>query len=290
MENMTQDIGLTEAQVKEYWEKGYLVFDNVIGEEEVEELREACEHAKITALRSQQDYETMTVHALGITALHPSFLKLAKHPAIVAKIVPLLGPDIELEHSKLATKPPTKDVGSFAWHQDLAFYPHTNTDLLSVMVMLDDATPENGCMQMIKGSHKLGLLDHAVEGRFVGACQEKHLWLSPENPDDIEYIIPKTGGISIHHCLTLHGSDVNLSGRPRRGVVFSYRACDAHQMADMLFDDTGLIIAGSSKGVVRCDIGTVVLPNRGGDMPFGSTWNQIGPFAKAYNRMNGRVR
>jgi phytanoyl-CoA hydroxylase len=275
-----KDIGLSEQDVERYWEDGYLVFDGIITNEEVEELRTACEQPQILALRTQKEYETMTVHALGITSLHPAFLKLAKHPAIIAKIQPLLGPDIQLQHSKLATKPPTKGVGVFPWHQDYAFYPHTNTDLLSVMVMLDDATPENGCMQMVKGSHKFGILNHEKNGRFVSECQESSYW---QEPYEVVYITPKTGGISIHHSLTLHGSEANLSGRPRRGLVFSYRADDSHQLADTIFDDTGLLISGSRRGVVRCDVGLVTLPNRGGDTPYGTSWNQLGGFAEEEN-------
>jgi ectoine hydroxylase-related dioxygenase (phytanoyl-CoA dioxygenase family) len=277
---------LTDSEVKQYWEDGFLVVDDVLSIEEVEELRHACEDPQILALRSQKDYETKTVHALGITSLHPAFLKLAKHPAIVERIKPLLGPDIELEHSKLATKPPTKGVGVFPWHQDYAFYPHTNTDLLSVMVMLDDATPENGCMQMVKGSHKLGILDHAKDGRFVAECQESHYWLEPANPSNVVDVTPRTGGISIHHALTLHGSDANKSGNPRRGIVFSYRACDSYQLADALFDDTGLLISGSNKGYVRCDAGIVILPDRGGATPYGAAWNQLGPFAAEHNKQS----
>ncbi|QHW31369.1 phytanoyl-CoA dioxygenase family protein [Paenibacillus rhizovicinus] len=278
--------GLTEQEISRYWEDGFLVFDDILTAEEVEELRLACEQPQITALRSQKDYETKTVHSLGITALHPAFLKLAKHPAIVAKLIPLLGADIELQHSKLATKPPTKGVGIFAWHQDYAFYPHTNTDLLSVMVMLDDATPENGCMRMVKGSHRLGQLNHLSDGRFAAECQESRYWERPANPNDIVLITPKTGGISIHHTLTLHGSDANASGKPRRGIVFSYRASDAYQLADTLFDDTGLTICGSNKGIVRCAAGVVTLPYRGGNTPYGSAWNQVGGFAWEKNGEN----
>ncbi|MBW7460529.1 phytanoyl-CoA dioxygenase family protein, partial [Paenibacillus sepulcri] len=214
-------------------------------------------------------------------------LKLAKHPAIIAKIQPLLGPDIQLQHSKLATKPPIKGIGEFPWHQDYAFYPHTNTDLLSVMVMLDDATPDNGCMQMVKGSNKFGILNHEKNGRFVSECQESSYW---QRPCEVVYITPKTGGISIHHSLTLHGSDANLSGRPRRGLVFSYRADDSYQLADAIFDDTGLLISGSRRGVVRCDIGLVTLPDRGGDSPYGTSWNQIGGFAKEDNNQEDNNR
>ena len=95
-------------------------------------------------------------------------MELARSERILGRVTPLIGPDIQLQHSKLATKPPAKGMGTFAWHQDFAFFPHTNSDLVAVMVMLDDATPENGCMQMVRGSHKLGLLDHTEDGQFHG--------------------------------------------------------------------------------------------------------------------------
>lgn len=275
---MTNNTALTEDQIKAYWDDGFLVFDDILNGAEVERLRECCEDPNITDKRNQEAYRKITLHQLGITSLHDAFLALAMHPAIVTKIKALLGPDIQLQHSKLATKPPSKGIGPFPWHQDYAFYPHTNTDLLSVMVMLDDATPENGCMQMVKGSHKLGVLNHAVDGRFTGACQEQEIWSMPGAVVDIT---PRAGGISIHHALTLHGSPANMSGKPRRGIVFSYRADDAYQLADNVFDDTGLLICGTRKGVVRCDVGTVVLPNRGGEMPYGSAYRQCGDAVQA---------
>jgi len=280
------DAKLTQAEIDAYWRDGFLVVDDVLDADELEELRSACEHPDVVSMRSQRDYETKTVHALGITSRHPAFHKLAVSPAIVGRIVPLLGPDVQLQHSKLATKPPTKGAGVFPWHQDFAFYPHTNTDLLSVMVMLDDATPENGCMQMVRGSHKLGVLPHDEDGMFTAECRESGHWTHPRSPEDVVHITPKAGGISIHHALTLHGSDANRSGLPRRGIVFSYRAADAYQLADALFDDTGLIVAGAYRGVVRCDAGVVTLPFRGGEAPYGTAWNQAGSFAL---RCNGRT-
>ena len=88
------------------------------------------------------------------------------------------------------------------------------------MVMLDDATPDNGCMYVRPGSHRLGLLNHHDEsGYWAGECVEKDLYASA---DAMVPLMPKAGGISIHHGLTLHGSGVNLSGKPRRGIVFAY--------------------------------------------------------------------
>ena len=144
------------------------------------------------------------------------------------------------------------------------------------MVMLDDATLENGCMQMVRGSHKLGLLDHSVDGIFQGACQESHLWEKTEN---LALIMPKAGGISIHHCLMLHGSEVNLSGQPRRGLVFQYRADDAFQLADTVWVDTGVLVCGQKREHARCDAGVLRLPKRHRQPRFGNAWNQEGELA-----------
>jgi phytanoyl-CoA hydroxylase len=270
--------GLTTKEINDYWRDGFIVINDVLNQDELEDLRAACDQPNVVLKRPQKDYETKTVHSLGITSLHPAFYSLAMHPVIVEKIKSLLGPDIQLQHSKLATKPLAKEKGLFPFHQDFAFYPHTNTDLLSVMVMLDDATPENGCMQMVKGSHKLGLLSHEANGQFTAECQVKEY---TEDSKKFINITPRAGGISIHHCLTIHGSPPNLSGRPRRGIVFSYRMDDAYQLADTIFEDTGLQICGSPKGVVRCEAETVRLPYRkGSPIPYGTAWNQIGEFAQ----------
>ncbi|WP_308637615.1 phytanoyl-CoA dioxygenase family protein [Paenibacillus silvisoli] len=279
--NQLQD-GLTAEEVKRYWEDGFLVFDDVLTPEELELYRIICDSETVVSHRSSSSYKQETVHLLGLTAMHPALLDLARHPAIVAKLIPLLGPDIQIQHSKLATKPPAKGLGKFPWHQDFAFYPHTNTDLLSVMIMLDDATPENGCMQMVKGSHTLGMLNHSVDGYFTSACHEPEYWENaPE--DQLVQITPRAGGISIHHCLTLHGSPVNLSGKERRGIVISYRADDAYQLADNLFNDTGIMVCGQRKEIVRCEPAVYRMPKRRPPLsstasyaPFGTAWNQVG--------------
>lgn len=278
-----ENAGLTKVQIKQYWEDGFLVIDDILSPEELEEYRALVEAPKINGIRAemQSRNKESTVHMLGLTSLETKFLDLAKHPRIVPLLIDLLGQDIQLQHSKLATKPYAQGVGTFPWHQDYMFYPHTNTDLLSVMVMLDDATIENGCMQMVKGSHKFGCLDHTKDGLFTGACTQSNYWEDPQYK--VVDIMPKAGGISIHHGLTLHGSGPNLSGKPRRGVVFSYRADDAYQLADGIWSDTGVLIAGERKEQVRCDAGIVRLPktHRYSGYPFGHAWNQDGEMAKS---------
>lgn len=271
-------VGLTPEELARYHRDGFLVFDDVFTPAEVEALRAAAESEKMRAEHHSSDgYLEKTVHMLGLTAKDPAFMDLAKDPRIVERLKPLLGPDIQLQHSKLAAKPATKNTGPFGWHQDFCYFPHSNYSLAAVMVMLDDATPDNGCMYMVKGSHRLGALDHAnAEGLFTGSCSEPRPW--EEDSSKVVAITPRAGGISIHHCLTLHGSPANRSGRPRRGLVFQYRADDAFQFADGVWADTGVLVSGQRRERVRCEAGVIRLPKttRYSGNPYGDAWNQAG--------------
>lgn len=268
----------------EYRGNGFVVVENVLSSEELEGLRRAEGSPEVQDTLKNAGIEYNIVHLLELTLKHPLFLALAKHPSIMRLIEPLLGPDIQLQHSKLATKPLAKGKGAFGWHQDFVFYPHTNTDLLSVFVYLDDATPENGCMSMVRGSHRLGPLRHHDEsGFFTAVCQENQYWTAPDAA--VEAVTPRAGSVSIHHCLTLHGSPANQSGAPRRGLVFSYRAADAYQLADTIFADTGLQVAGNPAKRVRCEEMRLAMPKRPWDekTPFGNAYHQCGEFAAQAN-------
>ncbi len=282
--SMTED-GLGAAHLAAFREDGFLVIDDLFTAAEVARWRAIID---ADSLFSSYRDAAGTVHLCGLTEQHPEFLALARDPRLVALLLPLIGPDIALMHSKLAAKPLRAGAGPFAWHQDGAYYPHSNTDVPSVMVMLDDATPENGCMRMVRGSHRLGYLPHHdEEGYFDGICR-RPIW--EERPQDVVEITPRSGGISIHHLLTLHGSPANQSGRPRRGLVFAYRAADALQLADQVFGDTGLIIHGALRGRVRCDPMPILLPRFPTgvrDGAHGTAWHQVGAFARARNRDAG---
>ena len=267
--------------LSKYQTDGFVVIDDVFTAGEIATMREAAESPEVSGEVQKAGGAHQTVHLLGLTARHPLFLELAKDQRLIDLLTPLLGPDIQLQHSKMAAQAMTPKAGGFGWHQDFAFFPHTNTSLAAVMVMLDDATPENGCMRMLRGSHKLGLRNHLREGHFTGGCQETSLW--EDAPEQVIPVTPRAGGISIHHCLTLHGSGQNISGLPRRGVVFQYRADDAYQLADAIFPDTGLLVSGERRGIVRCESASWVLPRRPGTNQFGSAWNQEGEFARQFD-------
>src|SRR4029078_13395908 len=98
---------------------------------------------------------------------HETFRKVATNPRILDPIESLIGPNFNLQHSKLNMKP--AKVGSVVeWHQDLAYFPHTNTDLVTTLIYLDEATKENGCLQVLP-RHHFHYFDHSgADGKFAG--------------------------------------------------------------------------------------------------------------------------
>jgi len=272
---------ITSDQVKHFWDTGYLVVDDVFSADEVEQLRKATDAPAIKSVQAERGVDEKLLHVLELTARHPAFLALARDQRLVTIVRALMGDNLQLHHSKLTTKPPVQGRGSCPWHQDFGFFPHTNTDLLALGVLLDDATEDNGCVSVIPGSHKLGPLDHAEEGYFSGRCVEESKF---PNVDDAVPMTTRAGGITIHHCLTLHSSPENISGNPRRMAVYQYRAADAYQLAAHIWIDTGLHISGHTTDAVRCDNIKAYLPRRQGqEQPFDTAWNQEGGFARAEN-------
>ena len=123
-----------------------------------------------------------------------------------------MSPAIRYDKLKLNLKPGNGGE-AVEWHQDWAFYPHTNDDLCAVGVMIDDMTPENGPLLVVPGSHKGPILDHHQDGVFVGAVTD------PRGDAAFAKAVPllgKAGDISVHHVRTLHASAVNYSDRHRR--------------------------------------------------------------------------
>ena len=143
---------------------------------------------------------------------------------MIAVLTELLGPDLRLKSSKLNMK--AARYGSpVEWHQDWAFYPHTNDDLLAIGVMLDDMELDNGPLCVVPGSHKGPVWNHHGEdGRFCGLV----------DPADIETEIAsavaltgRAGSMSFHHVRALHGSALNTSDRNRNLLLYEVAAADA---------------------------------------------------------------
>ena len=224
---------LTPTQIQFYRDSGYLGVENVFSPAEVEELRRVTDefveksravtvNDAVFDLEPSHTPETPRLRRLkDPIKQHPAYRRALLHPNVLKIVSQLIGPDLASNGNKLNLK--LAGVGSpVEWHQDWAFYPHTNDDLLAVGVAMDDSTLENGCLMVIPGSHRGPLLDHHQEGVFIGAVTEPGFTAARALP-----ITLKAGGISLHHARTLHGSAPNLSTRTRRLLLFQFCAADA---------------------------------------------------------------
>jgi phytanoyl-CoA hydroxylase len=228
---------LTQAQKDGYDSVGAIVVPDVLSAAEVAELRAVTDgfveraraittHDAIYDLEDSHNPEQPRVRRIKAPHLHhAAYAALVRHPKIVAVLQDLWGPDIRFDTAKLNLK--SAGFGAAVeWHQDWAFYPHTNDDLAAVGVMMDDMELENGPLLIIPGSHKDPVVHdhHGEDGRFCGA-------MDPGKQEvDYRAAVPLTGragSITVHHVRAVHGSAPNTSNRDRRLLLFQFRAADA---------------------------------------------------------------
>jgi len=271
---------LDRDQITFYEENGYLVIEDAIAPEQLAALR--CVTSEFID-RSRQVSESNDVYDLdaGHSAAEPRLTRIKlphlQHPIywetltaapMTAILTAVLGPDVRLHTSKLNTKAPGGGA-AVEWHQDWAFYPHTNDDLLAVGLMLEDVAEENGPLMVIPGSHKGPVLDHTSNGVFCGA-------VDPADPQlDLASAVTltgKAGTISLHHVRTLHGSAPNMSDRARLVLFYECGAADAWPIngnsgpftgmpqAAMWDDMQKRIICGSQPRVARLEPVPVIMP------------------------------
>ena len=227
---------LTKEQIGSYFDDGYLLVKDVVTPEQLQRMQDIT-HDFIN--RSRDVTESNDVYDLDeghssenpkLTRIklphkqHPFFGDVLRNSGITEVLRQLVGANAVLQTSKLNAKAPGGGA-AVEWHQDWAFYPHTNDDMLAFGVFLEDVTEENGPLQVIPGTHKGPILNHnSPEGVFCGAV----------DPSDANFqiekavtITGKAGSMSIHHARTLHGSAPNVSDRARLMLFYECCAADA---------------------------------------------------------------
>ena len=228
---------LTDAQKAQYQRDGYVVLHEVVQGTQLAELRRVTDefvessravsaHNSVYDLEPGHSAEQPRVRRIKHPhKQHAAYKALVSHPTILSVLQDLWGPDIRFDTAKLNLK--SAGFGAAVeWHQDWAFYPHTNDDLAAVGVMMDDMELENGPLLIIPGSHKDPVVHdhHGEDGRFCGA-------MDPGRREvDYRAAVPLTGragSITVHHVRAVHGSAPNTSNRDRRLLLFQFRAADA---------------------------------------------------------------
>lgn len=222
-------------QLEHYRREGYVVCPEFLSKAEVAELcadMNAIAAGNTLAAHDKTRLEMEPHQPPGGTLVrrlyepcthYPRFRALSESAQLLDCVEQLLGPDLLFHYSKINMKPP--QIGSVVeWHQDLSYYPLTNRDSVSILFYLDDASAENGCLQVIPRRHQAPLMDHTAGGFFQGRVTEK--------VDESQAVLleGRAGAVIFMHCMTPHASVANTSDRPRRTLILSYRAADAYPL------------------------------------------------------------
>ena len=226
---------LTTAEIGQYRELGYLVVADVFDAGLLAEIRRTVDaiiadagkvttHTDVYDLEESHTPEQPRVRRIKTPHKHfPFFAELTRNSRITGILAQLIGPDLRLHGAKLNMK--SAGYGAAVeWHQDWAFYPHSNDDVLATGLYLDDCGMENGPLLVVPGTHKGPVYDHHTDGYFAGA-------MAPEIEGlDYAKAVPltgKAGSMTIHHVRLVHGSALNTSSKPRRLLLHEYTAADA---------------------------------------------------------------
>ncbi len=271
---MHTPITITDEDKAFYEENGYWVSPKILSDDQLAALRE--HHAAVVAAQ----YETGQVPPgrIGYTPgpidslvkidyaywADSTIAKLVLNPTIGQAAAELAGVDgIRLWHDQLLHKPPQagKQANAVGWHQDYHYWQcSTATNMLTAWVALVDVDEENGCVEMVPGSHKWGLLPESdFFAQDLDELQKKIEDVSGKPFETVPMRLP-AGSFSVHHCLTIHGSRPNRSADPRVSMVVhmmpdgaKYQAgtpADPHYNVRLLSGNDGDYFAGPSFPVI----------------------------------------
>ena len=249
---------LNEAQIAQYRKDGYVLVPGLLESHTLDTLRAVTDgivagaagidaHTDALDLEDSHRPDAPRVRRIKKPHLVDRFYReLAAHPAIMAALTPLIGENIRL---RAGGKVNIKAGGYGApveWHQDWAFYPHTNQDVLAVGILLDDMDADNGPIMFLPGSHTGPIYDHHGQGAFCGAIDVAAAGLDVSGAREIH---APAGTVTIHHARLVHGSAMNTSERQRRILFYEYAAADAWPLAGVepvgdLTEFNGRIVQG----------------------------------------------
>lgn len=223
LESHTLENGrLGQGLIDQYWDDGYLFPLPSVSPQQAQDWRTRFEDWEQQWQNADLPLPLNTYKRVNAHIVSPLAYEIASHPAILDQVEGVLGPDILLFAAEYFIKEPhTKHIVSM--HQDLTYWGLGAIDgLVTAWVALSPATPQSGCMDFVKGSHKNPILPHEDtfdDNNLLSRGQEVKVDVRDEDKVNIE-IHP--GQMSFHHGLTVHGSGPNQSDDRRIACVMRY--------------------------------------------------------------------
>lgn len=219
---------LTKENISAYKKDGYVIIKNFLQPDEVNKLYKIATgddtlHKHAFDLNDQTGKKTKLT--LWYTPGNDAYGLLTKSKRMVDSVDALMDGESDVchFHSKLMQKEP-KVGGAWEWHQDYGYWYKNEflfpDEMMSVMIAITDANKENGCLQIIKGSHKMGRIEHGFAGEQVGASQ--HYVDLAQQTMELIYVEIQAGDALFFHSNLLHRSEANLSDKPRWSLISVY--------------------------------------------------------------------
>jgi len=220
---------LTSTQVQQYRDDGYVVVRGIFTNAELDELereldaliqrrlqRRASLDATWGGEWKQNLPKTEILHTHDVQLYSAAWARVLTHDRFTAALADVIGPNVQLHHTKAFIKPPEKG-SAFPMHQDYPYFPHANHTMAAAIIHLSDATPAMGCFAVYPGTHKLVPLPTVHErARYLDPAQYPIAKATP--------LPAARGDVVLFNYLLVHGSDINRSDRPRKTVLVQF--CD----------------------------------------------------------------
>lgn len=270
---------LSKEQQKQFWSDGYLVVENVVDADALKAMQDDfAEWAEDSRKHNEPYGETVDGRPRfdmdpEHTAENPT-LRRVSAPVEMSQayydvmasskmtdcVTDLIGPNVKFHHSKINAKLPGGTT-AVKWHQDFPFTPHSNDDLITALLMVDEVTLENGPLEVLAGSHTGEIHGLWHNGIFTGAVDDKVAEASQKQA--IKCAGP-AGSVCLMHTRLLHGSAPNLSNHPRKLFICVYSAEDAIPMSSNPVPTKyeGLIVSGEKTNKVRSIPYEIELPQK----------------------------
>jgi ectoine hydroxylase-related dioxygenase (phytanoyl-CoA dioxygenase family) len=263
---------LTDEQIAAYHRDGYVAVPRVLDADKMDALRRVTdEFVKRSRAITKSDsvFDLDPRHTAGAPVLRriknpadhdPLYRWVALESPIPDIVTELIGPSINFHHSKLNLK--GSRIGApVEVHQDAAFYPHSNDDVLAVGLLLDDATAENGALAVLPGSHRGPIHSHFdAQGSFIGCMSREDIERLDRSRAPL--LTLPAGSIHIHHYRLVHWSAPNTSTGERRLLINAYSAADAVSLIPDTTDSPlfGTLVRGTPARVTRRTAGEMPMP------------------------------
>ncbi|XP_045196413.2 L-proline trans-4-hydroxylase-like isoform X2 [Mercenaria mercenaria] len=225
---MANEFKLTSDMKKDFDKDGFIIVRGLLSNDEVKHVQHALtvgkfsEHTYAVPDGAGRDTHMIMWNHPGVDVTG----MVARCEKVAGTCEQLLGGEVYHYHTKLMKKP-AKIGGRHIWHQDYGYwyrYGCLFPNMMTVFIAVDKCKRTNGCLQILKGSHKCGRIEHINVAGQVGADMERVDDLAKVLP--LEYVELEQADALFFHCNLLHCSSANTSADRRWALLCAYNRAD----------------------------------------------------------------